>query len=48
MKGMDMAAERVVQAIDKSESVLIYGDYDLTAWRHIHSGGFFKKGRLKA
>ncbi|NLI39455.1 MAG: single-stranded-DNA-specific exonuclease RecJ, partial [Clostridiaceae bacterium] len=29
MKGMNRAAERVVQAIDKSESVLIYGDYDV-------------------
>jgi single-stranded-DNA-specific exonuclease len=29
MKGMDIAANRLVEAIDKGEKILVYGDYDV-------------------
>jgi single-stranded-DNA-specific exonuclease len=29
MKGMEIAVQRIKQAIDKNESILIYGDYDV-------------------
>src|SRR5690554_6591662 len=29
MKGMDRAVKRVIEAIERRESVLIYGDYDM-------------------
>ena len=52
MKDMDRAVDRVVQAIDKGEKILIYGDYDVdgttaVALVYTYLKKFFKKKKIE-
>ena len=52
MKDMDRAVDRVVEAIDKGEKILIYGDYDVdgttaVALVYTYLKKFFKKKKIE-
>lgn len=47
MKNMQMAVERLLQAIDKQESVMLYGDYDVDGTSSVAMMFTYLKKRLK-
>ena len=52
MKDMDRAVDRVVQAIDNGEKIMIYGDYDVdgttaVALVYTYLKKFFKKKKIE-